>query len=119
VEEYIRNGGSATQQAFHIRFKLGRHDSVPDRKTIQVWVSNFRETGSALRKKLPSRPRTITMPENVAHVRASIYQFSMRSVLNHAAALGLSDRSVRRILHRDLYMHPYKMMVTQELSKRF
>jgi len=30
----------------------------------------------------------------------------------HAAALHLSDRSVRRILHQEL--HPYKIVVTQE-----
>jgi len=55
VEEYIRNGGSVitTQWAFRIWFKLGRHDSVLDRKTIQVWLLNFRKMGSAARKKLP------------------------------------------------------------------
>ena len=120
VEEYIRNGESVitTQRAFRIRFELGRHDPVPDRKTIHVWVSNFRATGSALKKKSPGRPRTVTTPENVARVRASIQQSPKRSALKHAAALGLSDRSVRRILHRNLHMHPYKMMVTQELSER-
>ncbi|PNF42023.1 hypothetical protein B7P43_G12304 [Cryptotermes secundus] len=120
VEEYIRNGESVitTQRAFRIRFELGRHDPVPDRKTIHVWVSNFRATGSALKKKSPGRPRTVTTPENVARVRASIQQSPKHSALKHAAALGLSDRSVRRILHRNLHMHPYKMMVTQELSER-
>jgi hypothetical protein len=120
VEEYIRNGGSAisTQRAFRIRFKLGRHDYVPDRKTMLVWMSNFRATGSALKKKPPGRPLTITSPENVARVRASIQKFPRRSAVKHAAALGLSDRSVKRILHRDLHMHPYKMMITQALSER-
>jgi hypothetical protein len=103
VEEYIRNGGSVitTQRAFRIRFELG-------------WVSNFRATGSALKKKSPGRPRTVTTPEVVARVRASIQQSPKRSALTHAAALGLCDRSVRRILHRDLHMHPYKMKITQE-----
>jgi transposase len=60
VEEYIRNGGSVitTQRAFRKRFELGRHDPVPVRKTIHDWVSNFRATGSALKKKSPGRPRT-------------------------------------------------------------
>jgi transposase len=99
VEEYIRNGGSVvtTQRAFHIRFKLGRHDPVPVRKTIHVWVSNLRATGSALKKKSPGQPRSVTTPEVVAHVRASIQQSPKRSALKHAAALGLSDRSVSRI----------------------
>ena len=38
------------------------------------------------------------------------------SAQKHAAALGISDRTVRRILNADLKKHPYKMMVTQELS---
>lgn len=120
VEEFIRNGGSVitTQRAFRIRFALGRHESVPDRKSIHVWVSNFRATGSALKRKSPGRPRTVTMPDNVARVRASVLQSPKRSAVKHAASLGLSDRSVRRILHSNLNMHPYKMMVTQELSIR-
>jgi len=36
----------------------------------------------------------------------------------HASALGLSDRSVRRILHDDLHCHTYKMAIVQELSAR-
>ena len=53
VEEFIRNGGSpvATQRAFHIRFVLGQRETVPDKKTIYCWVSNFRQTGSALKQK--------------------------------------------------------------------
>ncbi|GFY54410.1 hypothetical protein TNIN_124011 [Trichonephila inaurata madagascariensis] len=43
-------------------------------------------------------------------MRASIEQSPKRPTLKHAAALGLSNRSVRKILYRDLHMHPYKMM---------
>jgi len=50
VEEFIKNGGSpvATQRAFSIRFALGRREAVPDKKTIYLWVSNFRQTGQIL-----------------------------------------------------------------------
>ena len=54
----------------------------------------------------------------MACVRASIQQSPKHFALKHAAALELSDRSVRRILHRDLRMHPYKTMVIQKLSER-
>lgn len=98
VEEYIRNGGSVitTQRPFRIYFQLGRNDLVPDRKTIQVWVSNFGATGSALKRKLFGRPLSATTPKNVEHVCASIQQSPMRSALKHVAALRLYDRSVRR-----------------------
>ena len=50
VEEFIKNGGSpvATQRAFRIRFALARWEAVPDKKTIYLWVSNFRQTGQTL-----------------------------------------------------------------------
>ena len=32
--------------------------------------------------------------------------------------MGLSDRSVRRILHKDLNFHPYKIAIVQELNDR-
>jgi len=50
VEEFIKNGGSpvATQRVFRIRFALGQREAVPDKKTIYLWVSNFRQTGQTL-----------------------------------------------------------------------
>ncbi len=110
VEEFIQNGGSpiTTQRAFRIRFGIRRRDPIPDKKTIKNWVSNFRATGSALKRKSTGRPRTATGPENVAAVRALIEQSPQLSARKKAAALQLSDRSFRRILHRD--RHIYKMM---------
>jgi methylphosphotriester-DNA--protein-cysteine methyltransferase len=54
----------------------------------------------------------------VEAVRASIQQSTKRSARKHAMALGISSRSLRRILHADLKLHPYKMMLAQELSER-
>jgi len=64
VEEFIKNGVSpvATQRAFRIRFGLGRREAVSDKKTIYRWVSNFRQTGYALKPISPGRPRTATGP---------------------------------------------------------
>ena len=120
LEEFIKNGGSpvATQRAFRIRFAPGRRDTVPDKKTIYRWVSNIRQTGSALKQPSPDRPRTATGPENVADVRASILKSPRRSARKHAAALRVSDRSVRRILLRALRMHPYKTAIAQKLKGR-
>ena len=38
--------------------------------------------------------------------------------MRHSGAIGLSDRSVRRILHKDLNFHPYKTAIVQELNDR-
>ena len=58
------------------------------------------------------------MPENVEAVRASIQQLPKRSARKHAMAMGLSNRNLRRILHADLKLHHYKIMLAQELSER-
>ena len=119
VEQFLKNGESviATQRSFRRHFSLSRHDPAPTGKTIHQWVSNFRQTSSALKGKSPGRPRTSTGSESVAAVAASIRQSPRRSLRKHASALHMSYSSVRRILHRSLHMHPYKIMVVQELSE--
>ena len=48
----------------------------------------------------------------------AIVKSPRRSARKHSAATGLSDHSVRRILHKDLNFHPYKIAIVQELSDR-
>ncbi|XP_017782729.1 PREDICTED: uncharacterized protein LOC108567045 [Nicrophorus vespilloides] len=100
VEAFYKNGESvtATQRAFRTRFGLRANESVPDRKTILLWVQRVRETGSALKRKPPGRPKNVRTPENIAAVRASIKLFPTRSARKHALALRISERTVRRIL---------------------
>jgi hypothetical protein len=53
----------------------------------------------------------------VEEVRASIQQSPKRFAHKHAMTLGISSQSLR-ILHADLKLHPYKMMLAQELNER-
>jgi hypothetical protein len=41
-----------------------------------------------------------------------------QSARRQALALSLSDCNIRRILHKDLHYHPYKIPFAQELSER-
>jgi len=56
--------------------------------------------------------------ENVDKLRMAIVKSPRCSVRRHSAAIGLSDGSVRRILHKDLNFHLYKIVIVQELSDR-
>ena len=82
IEEFVKNGESvvATQRSFRRHFLLNRHDPVPTGKTIHRWVSNFRQTSSALNKRRSGRRRTGTAQENVTAVADSIEQSSRRSI---------------------------------------
>ena len=120
VEAYLFNRQSviATQRAFRNRFNITPRGPVPDWKSIVTWVSTFRQTRSTTRRRT-GVPRPIRPRKNIEAVRASVLQSPRRSAPKHASALGLSDRSVRRILRDDLHFHPYKMTIVQELSVRY
>ena len=90
---------------------------VPNRKSIVTWVTMFRQIASVTRRRTGT-PRPIRSPENIEAVRASVWRSPRRSARKHAAAFGLSDRSVRRILHYDLQYHPYKLAIVHELTER-
>jgi transposase len=119
VETFFKNNGSVilTEKSFKKHFKLDRNATLPSRNTIQRWVRNFKETGSAKKQPPTGRPRTIRSIENVEAVRESVLQSPSRSARKHAIALSISDRSVRRILHADLKFHPYKIQIVQELNE--
>ena len=120
METFIKTNEAVTaaQRAFRVHFKLRRHDPVQARNTILLWVNNIRATGSALKRKSIGRPPTARTPENEAPVKASVQQSPRRSTFKRAQVPRLSERSLRRILHNDLQMHPYKMMLAQEFNKR-
>ena len=108
----------AAQRAFRNRFNLAPVAPVPDRKSIVTWVTTFRQTASATKRRT-GVPRPVRSPGNIEAVRASMLRSPRRSARKHASALGLSDRSVRRILHEDLHFHPYKMAIAQESQNRW
>lgn len=119
VRAYFENNQSviATQRAFRRWFNIPRNNAVPQANTIRSWVRQLEATGSTLRRDTHGRRRSIRTPENVERVRAAIIQSPRRSARRHAVALGISSRSLRRILHMDLHFHPYKMMMAQELNQ--
>jgi len=71
IKSFYKNNDTyvAARREFRLHFNLKRHDSVPSAKAIKIWITNFEETGSALKKK-PVRQKTIRTPENVVAVRA-------------------------------------------------
>jgi len=83
---------------------------------IKTWVNNFEETGSTVKQKVGS-VKTIHTPQNIDAVRASFEQSPRWLAARHSKKVGLSERSVRHILHLDLHLHPYKIQVVQKLEE--
>ena len=104
VKSIYKNKDSydANQREFRKKFGIHRNSKVPSAHAIKTWVKNFEEIGSAVKKKGGS-VKTVRTPKNIDDVIASFEQSPRRSAVLHSKKLGLSQSSVRRILHFDLH----------------
>ena len=62
---------------------------------------------------------TARTSENVAVVREATERNPHRSARRDSVSLGLSEATVRRILHKCLYFTPHKIQVTHALHERY
>jgi len=68
-----------------------------------------------LEKKQP-RPASVRTPVNIEAVRVALTRSPSKSTRRASAELGISRRSLQRILHSDLHLFPYKMTVLHKLT---
>lgn len=115
IQTYYQNSSSIvkTQRAF--RAKHGRH-SAPIDRAIRRLVNKFESEFTLHDQKPPTRVRNARSEENIAAVEASVEVNENLSVSRRSAELGLSPMTTWRILRHDLGLHPYKMVLAQELK---
>jgi hypothetical protein len=121
VETFLRNNDSSitAQRIFSCSFNKESQKGF--------WPQHNQELGKEVSNhgflnththKTGGRVRRVRIPENTERVRAAIGRSPKRSVRRHSVALNVSSSSLRRILQYDLYFHPYKSHIVQELSDR-
>jgi hypothetical protein len=71
-----------------------------------------------IKKKPAGNVHIVQSPQSIEAVRQSFIMSPRHSARRHSVALGISDRSMRGILHKDLNFNLYKMVVVQDLSNR-
>ncbi|RCN44182.1 hypothetical protein ANCCAN_09815 [Ancylostoma caninum] len=87
--------------------------SVP-RRTVQRAVQLFKSTVSGRYRS--SRPRSAVTKKNADIIRKRIARSPKRSMREIAADLGISESSVRRIVHKELGLRSYRLQKCQALS---
>src|SRR5690348_3285259 len=86
------------------------------RPFISLTIKRWRETGSIADRPRTGRPRTARTPERIKAVRARIRRNPRRSQRRLASHMGVSRRSIQRILKEDLGLTPYKRRKVHGLS---
>jgi len=105
VKVFYKNSDSfvIAQHEFRIEFGIHCSRAVPSTHAIKTWVRNLEATGSTLKTNGGS-VKTVHTPENIAVVRDAIKRIQnlRHSAHCYSVSLGLSEASVRRILHYHL-----------------
>ena len=79
-------------------------------------MKKVKETGTLTDKPKREKPKTVGTPENIAAVVESVCEAPSTSLHRRPQQLNISETSLRRILHKDLGMTPYKVELVQELK---
>jgi hypothetical protein len=110
VKGCYKNGDSfvIAEREFRRAFGIDHNRAVPSARVIKSWFRNLETAGSTLNKKGGS-VKTVRTPNNIAVVTEAIERSPRRSARRHSVPLGLSEASVRRVLHKDLHFYPYKI----------
>jgi hypothetical protein len=100
LKRFFQNGDPfvKTQRIFRKHFKIARRGNVPWRNSVQLWAENFRTNSSALKNKPPGCVRAGRSPKNIEAVRQSFIKRPRRSARRCSVAVGISDRSMEKIL---------------------
>ena len=88
-----------------------------NRETIPVFEA-FRKSRLFGRNKRVSYnlPPSLTTPDNIAAAAESVREAPKTSFHRRSQQLNISETSLRRILHKDLGMTPYKVQLVQQLK---
>ena len=94
----------------HTDFRRKEASSAP---YVRYLVKKVKETGILIDKPKREKQKTVRTPENIAAVSENMCEASLTSIHRRSQQLNISETSLRRILHKDLGMTPYKLQLVE------
>lgn len=112
---YLENQRSIYKTQLEFR-KFYNVKKSPSGATIRSIFCKFEKYGSVGDSSRSGRPPSSRTNENIELVRASVAEDASTSTRKRSTQLKIGETSLRRILHQDLKMYPYKIQMTQRLT---
>ena len=107
MRHYFENYGNVAQCVRKLRTDFGRREA-PTAPYIRCLMKKIILIDKPKREK----PKAVRTPENIAAVAESVREAPSISIHRHSQQLYISKTLLRRILHKDLRMTPYKVQLT-------
>ena len=111
----------AIQGRFRQKFQC-RH--YPDKRLIHRWAQEFREHGTVLNLNAngktdtySGRPKSARSQENIDAIRDSVGRSPRKSLRRRSQERGINREATRRILVKDLQLHPYRIQINHKLTQ--
>ena len=115
LRHYFENHGNVAECVRKLRTDFGRREAL-SAPYVHYPAKKVKETGILIDKSKRGKPKTMRAPENIAAVAESMCESPLTSIHRRSQQLNISETSLRRILHKDLGMTPYKVQLVQELK---
>lgn len=115
VQKYYENRRSFVNTRRALRENYAPHNR-PTVLAIRRIVEKYERDFTLHDAKTPTRYRNARSEQNIAAVRDSVAEVANLSIPRRSQELHLSKTTTWRILRKDLGLHPYKIVLTQQLK---
>ena len=114
IKNYYRNSESVVATSRALTPIFGRNNR-PTRQAVRAIVDKFETKFTLLDVQMLKR-RIARSEEIIAAVSASIQNEPNQSIPRRSRELGIAQRTLCRIMRKDLGLHTFKIKLTQELK---
>ena len=83
---------------------------------VRYLVKKVKETGILIDKPKHQKPKPVRTPATIAAVAESVCEAPSTSIHCRSQQLNILETSLKRILHKDLGMTPFKVRLVEELK---
>ena len=115
LRHYFENHGNVAECMRKLRTHFERREA-PSAPYVRYLVKKVKETGILIDKRKSEKPETVRTPENIAPVAERVFEKTSTSIHRRSHQFNISETSLKRILHKDLGMTPYKVQLVQVLK---
>ena len=112
MRHYFENYGNVAD-GVRTLLDFGRREPPYVRYLVKKKV---KEAGIIINNPKREKPKPMRTPENIAAVAESVCAAPSTTIHRRSQQLNISEILLRRILHKDLGMMPYKVQLVQELK---
>ena len=116
LRHYFEYHGNVAECVRQLRANFWRRREALSAPYVRYLVKKVKETDILIGKPKREKPKTKRTSQNIAAVAESVCEASSSTIHHRSQQLNISETSLKRILHKDLGITPYKVQLHHEFK---